>query len=198
MVIDEEILYQMGATIENYNVSDFIFCENNIPSYYYQIAVGEVKLNNYNEEGKEIIQTILESGESIGESLLFMDKPYPINAVALTACVIIKLSKSSFFLLLKKYPEISLDMNRCISQSLYFKFIMTQNICSQNPVSKLKTLMDYLKSFEIEKSPFSFQIPLTRQQMASLTGLCVETTIRTIKAMERNNMVKICNRKILY
>ncbi len=58
--------------------------------------------------------------------------------------------------------------------------------------------MDYLKSFEIEKSPFSFQIPLTRQQMASLTGLCVETTIRTIKAMERNNMVKICNRKILY
>jgi CRP-like cAMP-binding protein len=179
MVIDEDILYQMGATIENYNVSDFIFCENNIPSYYYQIAVGEVKLNNYNEEGKEIIQTILESGESIGESLLFMDKPYPINAVALTACVIIKLSKSSFFLLLKKYPEISLDMNRYISQ-------------------KLKTLMDYLKSFEIEKSPFSFQIPLTRQQMASLTGLCVETTIRTIKAMERNNMVKICNRKILY
>ncbi|MBN9337629.1 MAG: winged helix-turn-helix domain-containing protein, partial [Chryseobacterium sp.] len=45
---------------------------------------------------------------------------------------------------------------------------------------------------------FSFQIPLTRQQMASLTGLRVETTIRTLKSMEKDNIVKIRNRKILY
>ncbi|WP_262891347.1 helix-turn-helix domain-containing protein [Epilithonimonas arachidiradicis] len=37
-----------------------------------------------------------------------------------------------------------------------------------------------------------------RQQMANLTGLCVETTIRTLKAMEKKNLLKIRNRKILY
>ncbi|WP_228459647.1 helix-turn-helix domain-containing protein [Chryseobacterium bernardetii] len=41
-------------------------------------------------------------------------------------------------------------------------------------------------------------IPLTRQQMASLTGLCVETAIRTIKHMEKEKILKIENRKILY
>jgi DNA-binding transcriptional regulator YhcF (GntR family) len=34
--------------------------------------------------------------------------------------------------------------------------------------------------------------------MASLTGLCVETTIRTLKTMERNKIVKIHDRKIMY
>lgn len=34
--------------------------------------------------------------------------------------------------------------------------------------------------------------------MASLTGLCVETAIRTIKGMEKDKIVKIKDRKILY
>jgi CRP-like cAMP-binding protein len=58
--------------------------------------------------------------------------------------------------------------------------------------------MDYLKSFQKEQAPYSFLVPLTRQQMAGLTGLCVETAIRTIKVMERNKILKIKDRKILY
>jgi CRP-like cAMP-binding protein len=42
------------------------------------------------------------------------------------------------------------------------------------------------------------QIPLTRQQLASFTGLSVETVIRSIKNMEKNGVLKIQNRKIWY
>ncbi|WP_418123738.1 helix-turn-helix domain-containing protein [Chryseobacterium sp. PTM-20240506] len=58
--------------------------------------------------------------------------------------------------------------------------------------------MDYLKSYDENKTPYSFQIPLTRQQLASLTGLRVETVIRVIKNMEKENELKIVNRKIFY
>lgn len=198
MVIKEEILHSVGAVTRRYRPSEIIFSEGDVPKYYYQIITGNVKLNNYNDDGKEIIQTLLEEGQSIGESLLFMDKLYPMNAVALTECNIIRLPKSIFLDLMKLYPDLCLNMNKILSQRLYFKIIMTQNLSSQNPTAKLKGLMDYLKSFQKEQSPYSFRIPLTRQQMASLTGLCVETAIRTIKMMERNKMVKIENRKILY
>jgi CRP-like cAMP-binding protein len=198
MVIKEEILHSVGAVTRRYRPSEIIFNEGDVPKYYYQIITGNVKLNNYNDDGKEIIQTLLEEGQSIGESLLFMDKPYPMNAVALTECNIIRLPRSVFLDLMKLYPDLCLNMNKILSQRLYFKIIMTQNLSSQNPTAKLKGLMDYLKSFQKEQSPYSFLIPLTRQQMASLTGLCVETAIRTIKMMERNKMVKIENRKILY
>ncbi|WP_295220046.1 Crp/Fnr family transcriptional regulator [uncultured Chryseobacterium sp.] len=198
MIIKEEILYSAGSTIKQYKPAEIIFSEGDPPNYYYQITTGEVKLNNYNDEGKEIIQTLLEDGQSIGESFLFMDKLYLINAIALTHCKVLKLPKNNFFELLKEYPEICFDMNRLLSQRLYFKIIMAQNLCSQSPTAKLRVLMDYLKSSQEEQAPYSFMIPLTRQQMASFTGLCVETAIRTIKTMERNKIVKIKDRKILY
>ncbi|NML57148.1 Crp/Fnr family transcriptional regulator [Chryseobacterium cheonjiense] len=198
MVIREEILHSVGAITRHYQPSEIIFNEGDIPKYYYQIASGEAKLNNYTDDGKEIIQTLLEEGQSIGESLLFLDKVYPISAVAITKCSVLRLPKSIFLDLIKLYPEISFNMNKTISQKLYFKLIMSQNLSSQNPMAKLKVLMDYLKSFQKEQSPYSFRIPLTRQQMASLTGLCVETAIRTIKMMERDKIVKIKDRKILY
>jgi CRP-like cAMP-binding protein len=198
MVIQEDILYSVGASIKIYEPSEVIFNEGDIANYYYQIISGEVKQNNYNDEGKETIQIILQDGQSIGESLLFMDKPYPFNAVAIKKCEILRLPKYIFLDLLKLYPEICLDMNKLLSQRLYFKLLMSQNPSSQNPTAKLKTLMDYLKSFQEEQSPYSFVIPLTRQQMAGLTGLCVETAIRTIKIMEKDKILKIKNRKILY
>lgn len=198
MVISEKILYSMGANVKQYDPAEIIFSEGDSPGFYYQIISGEVKLNNYNEDGKEVIQNLLTDGQSIGESLLFMDKPYPINAITTTSCNILKLSKNLFMDLLKQHPDICFDMNTHLSQNLYYKQLMAQNISSQNPAVKLKTLMDYLKSFHNEDKPFSFKIPLTRQQMASLTGLCVETVIRSLKKMERDNMVQIENRKILY
>ncbi|GAA5087887.1 Crp/Fnr family transcriptional regulator [Chryseobacterium ginsengisoli] len=198
MVIKEEILHSVGASIKNYRTSETIFNEGDLPNYYYQIITGEVKLNNYNDEGKETIQTLLEDGQSIGESLLFIDKLYPMNAIAITNCKILKLPKHIFLDLLKLYPEICLNMNRILSQRLYFKIIMAQNLGTQSPTAKLMVLMDYLKSSQKEQSPYSFTIPLTRQQMASLTGLCVETAIRTIKVMEKDKIVRIKDRKILY
>lgn len=198
MVIKENLLYAMGASTNMYSAGETIFSEGAWSSFYYQIIKGEAKLNNYNEEGKETIQIIIEDGQSIGESLLFMEKPYPMNAVAITECEIVKLPRKAFLNLLREDAEISYEMNKCLSQRLYFKLIMTQNLSSQSPMLKLVALMDYLKSFAKDQQQYSFKVPLTRQQMAGLTGLCVETTIRTIKGMERALMLRIEDRKIMY
>lgn len=198
MAIEEIIIRSSGAKIKEYNIGDIIFAEGSTPLYYYQIMHGEVKLNNYNEDGKEMIQSILKQGQSIAEFLLFMNKPYPVNAVAITPCHILSLSKSRFFALLDDDPELRFGIIQSLAGSMYFKFVMGQIFSTQNPATKLRALMDYLKSFQQDDTPFSFQIPLTRQQMASLTGLRVETTIRTLKMMEKENIVKIRNRKILY
>ncbi|CAM3024709.1 Crp/Fnr family transcriptional regulator [Chryseobacterium flavum] len=198
MVINENILQSAGAEVRHYTPSEIIFCEGDTPNYYYQIITGEVKLNNYSEDGKEFIQNILSEGQSCGESILFIDKPYPMNAEAITECSILRLHKTIFFNLLNESPELCMEVSSFLSQRLYYKFMMMLNISSQNPSIRLKGLMDYLKSFQDDTRPYSFMIPLTRQQMASLTGLCVETAIRTIKHMERDKIVKIENRKILY
>ncbi|MFC3158113.1 helix-turn-helix domain-containing protein [Chryseobacterium arachidis] len=45
---------------------------------------------------------------------------------------------------------------------------------------------------------YSFVVPFTRSQLASLTGMRVETIIRTLKKMEKLHMVKIEQSKVHY
>lgn len=197
-MITEDLLISFGAETINYKAGDLIFREEEYPIYYYQIEKGKIKLNNYTEDGKEFIQNIFSDGHSFGESLLFVDRPYPMNAVAMENSSIFRISRESFLNLIKSNPEISLNVYQCLAERMYYKYIMLYNLSFQNPVSKLKLLLDYLKSYHDDKAAYSFQIPLTRQQLASLTGLCVETVIRTIKQMEKDNILKIEQRKIYY
>ncbi|MDQ0064737.1 Crp/Fnr family transcriptional regulator [Chryseobacterium lathyri] len=197
-MIIEDLLISFGAETKEYKTEDIIFREGEFSMFYYQVEEGQVKLNNYTESGKEFIQNIFSSGQSFGESLLFVDRPYPMNAIAMVDSIILRLPKSRFMDLIHKNQEVSLDVYKCLAERMYYRYMMLYNLSVQKPVLKLKQLLDYLKSYYEDKSPYSFQVPMTRQQLASLTGLRVETVIRTIKSMEKDKILKIENRKIMY
>jgi CRP-like cAMP-binding protein len=198
MNIDPELLYSFGAEDRFYSTKEIVYQEGDHALYYYQIVKGKVKQNNYNEEGKEFIHNILGENQSFGDPMLFLEKFYVMNAICLTDVEIIRLPKNNFLDLLEKDPKVSLAMNACLSQRLYFKAIMLQNMSSQNPVLRLKGLLDYLKSYHEGDCEQCFHVELTRQQIANLTGLRVETVIRTIKKMEKEGNLTIKDRKILY
>lgn len=198
MNIDEAVLYSFGAERKQYKKGELIYRENDYALYYFQITEGRVKLNNYNDEGKEFIHNILGKNQSFGDSLVFLNEQYPMNAVALTPVEVIRLPKNSFMELLKTHPEICLEMNKCLAQKLYYKSLMIHNLASQSPVTRIKGLLDYLKSYHAEDTPYSYLVEITRQQLANLTGLRVETVIRFLKKMENEGILKIENKKILY
>ncbi|MFZ4928574.1 Crp/Fnr family transcriptional regulator [Chryseobacterium sp. Mn2064] len=197
MNIDEDLLYSFGAEDRIYKPKETIFKEGDHTLFYFQITKGKVKLNNYNEDGKEFIHNILKKNQSFGDPLLFLEHPYPMNAICIEGSEIIRLPKSSFIEMLKENPELSLEMNACFSQQVYYKLVMMQSLASQNPSQRLKGLLDYLKSFH-EESCGSFQVEFTRQELANLVGLRVETVIRTLKKMEKEGHIKLENRKIFY
>jgi len=198
MNIEPDILYSYGGEIKLYKQHDVIYREGDHATFYYQIVKGKIKLNSYNEEGKEFIHNIIGEKQSFGDAMIFVEKFYVMNAICLSDTEIIKLPKNRFIELLKNNPEISLEMNACLSQRLYFKAIMLQSMSSQNPIVRLEGLLNYLKSYHEGDCAHSFPVELTRQQIANLTGLRVETVIRTLKKMEHQGKLKIKERKILY
>ncbi|AZB27718.1 Crp/Fnr family transcriptional regulator [Chryseobacterium bernardetii] len=198
MNIDEGLLHSFGAGFRTYKKREIIFKEGDQAQYYFQIAKGKVKLNNYNEDGKEFIHNILGKKQSFGDPLLFLNQSYPMNAICLEPSEIIRLPKSNFIKMLKKHPELSLEMNACFSQQVYYKFIMMQSLSSKKPMLRLTGLLNYLKSYHDGDCTHCFTVELTRQQLANLTGLRVETVIRTLKKMEQEGDIIFKDRKILY
>ncbi|WP_228448023.1 MULTISPECIES: Crp/Fnr family transcriptional regulator [unclassified Chryseobacterium] len=198
MNIDVEILYSFGGETVIYKPKEFIFKEGEHSQYYFQIISGKVKLNTFTENGKEFIHNILGKNQSFGDPLLFIEKIYPTNAVSLQATEVVRLPKNNFIEMIKTHPDLSLEMNICLSQRLYYNSLMVRDMASTDPIQRLKGLLDYLKSYHDGDCQQCFHVELTRQQIADLTGLRVETVIRTIKKMAHQEIVKLEGRRILY
>ena len=196
-MIPENLLINYNAKLKPFSKGAILFAEDDDARYYWQVQQGEVKMNNFNDEGKEFIQGIFSSGESFGEPPLFIDKPYPASAEALTDVVVFQLPKAAFFELLRQHPETAIEMSTRLARRLYYKSVMASEISSQDPEHRLLKLIDYLKT-EVEglEAKDRYLVKLTRQQLADLTGLRVETVIRSIKSLEKKGLLVIENRKI--
>lgn len=192
-----DLLEKYGGIRKNYKSGDLIFEEGNQPFYYYQIISGEVKMNNYNDEGKEFIQGIFYANHCFGEPPLFIEQAYPANAEAVTNTELIIIAKEKFLDLLKNHSEISLKIIKNLSQRLYYKSVMAAEISSQDPEHRVLRLIDYsIEQLNFKKEEAGYHIHFTRQQIADLTGLRVETVIRAIKSLEKKGDLTIIKRRV--
>ena len=198
MLVNNDLLTKYGAEIATVQSFETIFNEGEIPKYYYQIISGRIKLNHFDEDGKEIIQSVLIPGQSVCELMLFVEEKYPVNAETLMPCEIQKVPKDVFLQLLADHPDVSMDVNRFLSERLYQKFIMMQHNLSLRPEVRLLGVFNYFKSYSSQKEKYSYEVDLTRKQLASITGLRVETVIRTIKKMDTEGVLQLKNSKIFY
>ncbi|NJX17629.1 Crp/Fnr family transcriptional regulator, partial [Tamlana crocina] len=83
---------------------------------FYQVASGEIKMNNYNEDGKEFIQGIFSIGQSFGEPPLLAKVKYPANAEAISDAEVFQLSKEQFLDLLSSHPKVHLKITETLAK----------------------------------------------------------------------------------
>lgn len=196
-MIDENLLLDFGAKRASYSKGDQLFREGDTAVNYYQVASGDIKMNNYNLDGKEYIQGLFTTGQSFGEPPLFANVKYPANAEAISDAEVLQLHKDQFLELLTSHPDIHLKITETLASRLFYKAIMVSEISSQEPEHRILRILDYLKKHvhHIEER-YQFKVDLTRQQIADLTGLRVETVIRTMKGLEKKGEIKIKQRKV--
>jgi len=191
------LLEKYGALKKSFDKNEIIFEDGNLPTHYYQIISGEVKMSNYNDDGREFIQGIFYKNQSFGEPPLFLNQNYPANAIAVEDAEILVLPKSSFMKLLEENANVSIKIIENLAQRFYYKSVMAAEMSTQEPEHRILKLMDHgIAYFNFKKDENGYLINFTRQQIGDLTGLRVETVIRTIKALEKKGVLKIINRKV--
>jgi len=191
------LLEKYGALKKSFDKNEIIFEDGNLPTHYYQIISGEVKMSNYNDDGREFIQGIFYKNQSFGEPPLFLNQNYPANAIAVEDAEILLLTKSSFMKLLQENANVSIKIIENLAQRLYYKSVMAAEMSTQEPEHRILKLMDHgIAYFNFKKEENGYLINFTRQQIGDLAGLRVETVIRTIKALEKKGVLKIINRKV--
>ena len=195
-MIDIDTLLAWGAAYKKVAAEEIIFLEGTNSSFYYQLVSGKIRWVNINDEGKEFIQTIIEPDECFGEFPLFDDEPFAASAIADEDSVIIRLHRSVFHELLKENPDLHFKFSRLLTQRLRFKFMILKELAKHNPENSISTLLTYFKQNRKNICTKCNKLNLTRQQIADMTGLRVETVIRTMKFMQQKGELQITKGKV--
>lgn len=196
-MIDETILIQYGAMEVSLEKGEHLFHEKERATNYYQVKSGKIKMFNLNSEGKLFTQGMFEAGESFGEPPLFDDSTYPACTIAEENSCLYRLTKPRFIKLLKENPEIHFAFTQMLATRLLYKSMILKEMSGYNPEHRILSLIDYMKKEKGIPTEQKYEVSLTRQQIADLTGLRVETVIRSVKTLEKEGSLNIRGRKII-
>lgn len=203
-MIPVEILKQYDAKIRYFEKGNIIFYTGETSEYYYQIITGQVKMCYYNEKGTEFLLGVFGDNQSFGEPPLIGDFVYPANAEVIEDSKLYLLEKRKLKDLFKDNFEIHLEFTKTLSKKIAYKSLMLKEIAVYEPEHRILSILDYFKNTFIKEKyktlnkteSKKFKIPFTRQQLANMTGLSVETVIRSIKKLEGKNELEIIKGKI--
>jgi CRP/FNR family transcriptional regulator, cyclic AMP receptor protein len=195
-MLDINTLICWGGVQRKMQKGEILFREGDSARFYYQVVSGKVKMMNCTESGKEFIQGMFGEGESFGEPPLFDGQPYPACAVAEEESVVIRLCRESFFNLLKEDFELHLRFTQMLAARLRYKSMMARELACHEPEHRVVTLLHYYKKSESSDTAIPYRVKLTRQQIADMTGLRVETVIRTIRNLNRDGKLVINRGKV--
>ena len=196
MMIPVDTLLAWGATYKKVSADETIFREGAEGHFYYQLVSGSVRWISITDDGREFIQSMIEPGEAFGELPLFDDAPYAASAIANKESVILRLHKSTFHQLLKEEPDIHFAFSRMMAERMRFKFLLLKELACSDPEHRISALLSYLKNSKKNICQTCNQVQLTRQQIADMTGLRVETVIRTIKNLQQKGSLVIDKGKV--
>jgi CRP-like cAMP-binding protein len=192
-----DLLIAYGASYRKVKRQEFIFKEGQPASFLYVIETGRVKMFNITDEGREFIQGIFLAGNSFGEPPVIVGEEYPANAIALDDGVLLRISREKLLLLLHENPDVHLQFTTMLASRLLAKAQNMKDLTSYGPEHRITSLLKQYKKHCGCPDSEKMRVELTRQEIADMTGLRVETVIRTMKAMEEKGMLKIENRKVL-
>jgi CRP-like cAMP-binding protein len=194
-----EILKKYHARLLAVKKDQVLFHEGGQAKDYYQVEEGSVKMFIVSSGGQEFIQGIFTAGESFGEPPLIGGFPYPGTASAIEPGKVWRLGGDEFLRLLKENFDLHLNMTQVLCQRLRYKSMVLSEISSYEPDHRILSLLKYFKQkTRKEGGDEKIRIPYTRQQIADMSGLRVETVIRTVKKMEKEGKLFLEGHKILF
>lgn len=173
-------------TTKRFSKGELIYRQDAPARYFYEVTEGEIAIVNSNNEGKEFIQGLYKAGDCFGVAALVCEMTYTSSAIANTPCEVYVLPNDRFFQLLKANYDFHLSITRIVSRQLQYKTMMLEEIAIEEGEHRLLTLIHYLMS---RINPDNNALDITKQQLADMTGLRVETVIKILKRIERQGKI---------
>lgn len=180
------------ARAPSYTRGEPIFQEGDPSAHFFSVVRGRAKVFKITPSGQEIILEIFGPGDPLGAVAVYEGRPYPASATAIDDTVCISIPSDALLSLLEQYPSLVRGLLIGLTKRLVELTARISELSGGRVELRLARLFAKLVAERGRESPEGtfVPLPLSRQELADLTGTTIETCIRIMSRWGKENLVR--------
>lgn len=180
------------AEVRQYDRGDHVFEEDDPSDFFCVVMSGHIKVYKRAPDGHDVILEMFGPGGPLGAVAVYESRPYPASAAALEPSACIVVPRQAFFALLEQQPLLV----RGLLSSLSLRLVELTTRLAELTGGRVETRFArlFLKLAEqlgrSERGGVFVPLPLSRQELADLTGTTIETCIRIMSRWGKDEVLR--------
>jgi CRP/FNR family transcriptional regulator len=179
------------ARLKSYERGELIFSEGDPSDAFIVIVAGRVKVFKSTPSGKEIILEIFGAGDPLGAVAVYEGAPFMASASTLEPVQLLRIDEASFNRLLEEHPAFVRGLLSGLTIRLAELTRRMAEITGARVEARFARL--FLKLADQigrqDRRGTFVPMPLSRQELADLTGTTIETAIRIMSRWQKDEVL---------
>lgn len=191
-VLDElKELFKKKGALKKYLKDEFVFYKGDEGDKVYLSESGIIKIQNFSEEGKELIFAIFREGDMFGEMAVLDKKPRSACAMALQNSSIYEMDGRYFLGFLREKPDVLLNIIRILSDRVRSVNDFAEDTVFLNLPNRIfNRLLKIAATCGINKDEY-VEIPhnFPQKELAGLVGCTRENLNKELKFLKDSGII---------
>lgn len=170
-----------------------LFFEGDPANGFFVLLSGRVRIYKSTADGKEFTLHQITPGQVFAEAAIFRGNTYPANCMAMEDSEVAFIPKDQFIRLITKYPNISLKIIGSLSRWLREFAAKLEDLSLKDVPARLATYL--LRQRQKLKSD-SFELDITKAELASELATISETLSRSLKKLKDLEVIAVDGKRI--
>ena len=177
------------------NKGDILFHKGDSPTGFYLVVYGQVKLAISSSQGSEKVVDILSQGQTFGEAVMFMERPYMVYAQALKDSQLLLIAKNAILDELEKDPKLGRKMIASLSMRLHH---LITDVEAYSLHSGRQRIIGYLlrETTDTDATALTITLPTSKGVIASRLNLTQEHFSRILHELTEAGLIVVEGRRI--
>ena len=166
---------------------------------FHLVLCGQIKLAFTSAEGHEKVIEIIRPGQSFGEAVMFMDKPYVVMAQALADSRLLHIAKNVVFAEMDRDPSFCRRIIAGLSQRLHHLIADVETYSLHSGRDRIVGYLLRQEEVDGESSgsgPVSVRLPTSKGTIASRLNLTQEHFSRILHELSEAGLIEVEGRTI--
>jgi CRP-like cAMP-binding protein len=184
------------AQFVNKKVNQFFFLQGDGANNIYLLLQGNVKMVQSNSAGQQVVIRIIGPQTLFGALAMGESEIYPVSAQVMENSQAAYWSKTVIMQCVQQIPQLALNAMQIMAGHIHQMQERFQQISTERVEQRLARTLLHLASTSGSPIPegILIDIPLTRQELAEMTGTTLYTVSRILNQWEDKKFV-ICSRE---